>query len=186
MTAPPAAKAAFSETAADLAVLEAACSREVRELHTAFQVLLRRLDVLTPTSVLRASLTTKAVVDLFAASLQALKGEERQAAGFALARTVLRASENQRKRRFATLPSDGPREDYIQAVLREGRRIALLDEHSDAQAAGLAVVALCHVDGTPQASIGYGGVGNALQNDPPRLAALLRDLALHIEQVGAT
>ena len=87
---------------------------------------------------------------------------------------------------MSAMISAGPREAYIQAVLGEGRRLALADAHSDAEAAGLAVVALCLVDGTPQASIGYGGVGNALQNDRPSLAAVLRDLAAHVEDGGAT
>ena len=171
------------ELAADMAVLDAACSREHRELRRAFRALLQRQRSHAPglPDIVGASATAKALGGLAVYWLEDLPDVVRKASGAVLAKIVLQASEIE-ARRFDKVPSDKveARERYVASVLDAGKELAL--EHMDAQAIGLCVASFFLVDGTAQISLGYGGFGGELREEPARVAALLRELAANVEK----
>ena len=84
------------ELAADMAVLEAACSREHRELRRAFRALLQRQRSHAPglPDIVGASATAKALGGLAVYWLEDVPDVVRKASGAVLAKIVLQASES--------------------------------------------------------------------------------------------
>ena len=172
------------ELAADMAVLEAACSREHRELRRAFRALLQRQRSHAPglPDIVGASATAKALGGLAVYWLEDLPDVVRKASGAVLAKIVLHASESKAPR-FDKVPSDkvAARERYVASVLDAGKELAL--EQRDARAIGLCVASFFVVDaGHVEISLGYGGFSRDLREEPARVAALLRELAANVEK----